>query len=222
MASDVEICNLALSHLGDSATVASLDPPEGSAQAEHCQRFYPMARDAVLEMHDWNFSTRRALLAAVDFDFTQWKYAYALPADCLCVRVVLSSESTGDLSNPIPTSFTQDNIPNAGQGAYTTQDYVIESSETGDQILLTNMEDALLRYTALVEDTTKFSPLFTITLSWQLAAMLAGPIIKGVEGRAEAKRCLEMAQFYLSRAVRSDSNQRQVRPMHAVSWMAGR
>ena len=63
MASEVDICNLALSHLGDNATVASIDPPEGSAQAEHCSRFYPIARDTLLEMHNWNFSTRRAVLA---------------------------------------------------------------------------------------------------------------------------------------------------------------
>ena len=48
MPSEVDICNLALGHLGDSATVATIDPPEGSAQAEHCARFYPIARDARL------------------------------------------------------------------------------------------------------------------------------------------------------------------------------
>ena len=46
MASDVDVCNLALAHLGDEATVASISPPEGSAQAGHCARFYPMARDS--------------------------------------------------------------------------------------------------------------------------------------------------------------------------------
>ena len=63
MASEVEICNLALAHLGDEATVASIDPPEGSAQAEHCQRFYPVSRNSLLEMHDWAFATKRATLA---------------------------------------------------------------------------------------------------------------------------------------------------------------
>lgn len=51
MASEVDICNLALARLGDNATVASIDPPEGSAQAEHCARFYAIARDSLLEMH---------------------------------------------------------------------------------------------------------------------------------------------------------------------------
>ena len=63
MASVVDICNLALGHLGDPATVSSIDPPEGSAQAQHCARFYPIARDSLLEMHSWNFSTYREALA---------------------------------------------------------------------------------------------------------------------------------------------------------------
>ncbi|NBQ76422.1 MAG: hypothetical protein EBU14_13895, partial [Acetobacteraceae bacterium] len=65
MASEVDICNLALANLGDTATVASINPPEGSAQSEHCSRFYPIARDTLLEMHNWNFSTRRILLPEV-------------------------------------------------------------------------------------------------------------------------------------------------------------
>ena len=46
MFSVVEICNLALSHLGDRATVVSIDPPEGSAQAEHCKTYWPLCDEA--------------------------------------------------------------------------------------------------------------------------------------------------------------------------------
>ena len=45
MATEVDICNIALAHLGDDATIASLSPPEGSAQAEKAARFYPIARN---------------------------------------------------------------------------------------------------------------------------------------------------------------------------------
>ena len=80
MASEVEICNLALARLGDAATVVSIDPPEGSAQAEHCAMFYPMARDTLLAQHPWGFAQRRvrpARLAA----------GYLLPDDCfVCER----------------------------------------------------------------------------------------------------------------------------------------
>ena len=89
MASEVEICNLALAHLGDEATVASIDPPEGSAQAEHCARFYPIARDGLLQMHPWNFASRRVSLASVTMPYTMWKYAYACPGDMMVAVAVL-------------------------------------------------------------------------------------------------------------------------------------
>jgi hypothetical protein len=52
--------------------------------------------------------------------------------------------------------------------------------------------------------------------------MLAGPIIKGEVGAAEAKRCAQMAQYYIGQADESDSNQRQIKPEHIVPWMSGR
>ena len=77
-----DIANLALSYLGDGATVASIDPPEGSAQAQHCARFYPIALKLMLESHQWNFITRRDYLAVVqDCYFKDWRFVYAYPSD---------------------------------------------------------------------------------------------------------------------------------------------
>lgn len=222
MASEVDICNLALGHLGDNATVASLDPPEGSAQAEHCARFYPMARDALLELHDWNFATRRAQLALLGSAWSEWQYSYEMPSDCLNVIAVLASDATDDYSAPLNLGFTQTGVVNTGQGVYTPQPYVCEVDDLGRQVVYTNQEDAVLRYVAYVTDTTKFSPLFTQTLSWQLAALLAGPIIKGDAGAAEAKRCLQMAGAYMAKATESDAQQRRVNPTQSVGWMANR
>lgn len=80
----------------------------------------------------------------------------------------------------------------------------------------------MLRYTARVTDTTKFSPLFVQALAHHLASMLAGPILKGDMGAAESKRQAQMMQAYLSKAVESDSNQRKISPEHIVGWVAGR
>jgi hypothetical protein len=79
-----------------------------------------------------------------------------------------------------------------------------------------------LRYTGIVTDTTKFSPLFVMTLSWHLSSMLAGPILKGDAGAAEAKRCTALMQYYLSQATDSDAGQRRTNILHNVDWMAGR
>lgn len=222
MASEVDICNLALGHLGDNATVASLDPPEGSAQAEHCARFYPIARDALLELHDWNFATKRALLAQVDNPWSQWAYAYLQPANCLRVIAILDKDAASDQSISIPAPYSQSGLANTGMGQYTPVEFVCEASDTDDEVIYTNQVNAMARFVAFVSDTTRFSPLFVITLTWKLAALLAGPVIKGESGRAESKRCEAMASVWLSRAIDADMRQRKVQVTQSVSWMAGR
>lgn len=201
MASEVDIANLALARLGDNATVASLDPPEGSVQAEHCARFYPLARDALLEMHAWKFATRRVLLAKLAVPSWNWSFAYAEPADVLKLLGVFPAKAANDDE---------------------TQPYEAESVTTGASIILTNQEDASLRFIARVTDTTRFPPLFVDALAWLLASYLAGPILKGDAGAAMAKACLQSFMLVFSNAKVSDTNQRKVRPEHKAAWIAGR
>ena len=164
MSSEVDICNLALSRLGDDASVASINPPEGSSQAEHCAQFYPIARNSMLQGHDWNFATRRETLALLSgVDTFNWSYA--------------------------------------------------------TQIILTNLETATARFTILVTDTTKFSPLFIDALGWLLAAHLAGTVIKGDAGRAEAKRCYEFWHATQISAIRQDANEKLNPPVHTPEFI---
>lgn len=216
MASEVDICNLALAHLGDNATVASLDPPEGSAQAEHCARFYPMARDSLLEMHTWGFATKRVTLALLGSGWPEWDYSYMQPSDALNIVAILPPDATDDYSQGLS------NVPMAAGGSYVPQAFSCEVDGSGNDVILTDQADAVLRYTCVVEDTTKFSPLFVMALSWHLASMLAGPMLKGDAGAAEAKRCTAMMQAYLSQATESDAAQRRINPQHNVGWISGR
>lgn len=194
MASVVDICNLALSHLGDSATVSSIDPPEGSAQAEHCARFYPTARDVVLEAHDWTFATRRVALAQAGTPPSAWTYAYALPASCIRVLAVLAPTATSD----------QD-----------TQDFVEEGG-----YIYTNQVNAVVRYTTRVTDTTKFSPSFTEALTWLLASYLTGPVLKG--DKTAKDWALRMYNISLASARTFNANVSQTALTHSVPWMAKR
>lgn len=200
MASEIDIVNLALSRLGDDATVASLYPPEGSAQAEHAARFYPVARDTLLEMHHWGFATKRGTLAALAVTPPAWSYAYALPADCMVVL------------NVIPGGARD-------QGA---QQYRRESLANGQQVIVTDQPVASIRYQARVTDTTKFSPLFVDALAWLLASYLAGPILKGDAGISMAQQASQMALAMAGRAAASDANQQHVTPEHTPDWISAR
>ena len=224
MASEVDICNIALSHLGDTATVASINPPEGSAQSEHCARFYPTSRDALLEMHAWNFATRRASLALLTASIPTWSYVYAMPNMVIHMIAVLPPAANDDYSCraswPSQYGCNPEIVPAAG--SYTPQPYSLETLPTGAQVICTNQESAVLRYTTQVTDPALFSPLFVMALSWLLASMLAGPMMKGDVGAAEGKRCYQMFLLHLAKATQSDAVQRNIHPSQVVPWMAGR
>lgn len=224
MASTIDICNLALSNLGDTATIASIDPPEGSAQSEHCARFYPAARDALLELHDWAFSIRRVALARLDITITQWTYVYAMPNLVVGIISIIPPDATNDYSSmasyPSQYGYNPSIIPAAGY--YVPQPFAVEILEDGTQVICTNQENAVLRYTKVVTDPAQFSPLFVLLLSWLLSSMLAGPLLKGDAGAAESKRCLGIFQGFLNKATESDASHQKAQIQHIVSFMAAR
>ena len=222
MASIVEICNTALAHLGDDATVASIDPPEGSPQAEHCKRFYPMAVRNTLERHAWAFATKRAILAELTLptNINQWQYVYALPADFITAIAVLDYTAPDDfnsLPNPPFMNYLSVPIP-----PYTPQPYNIESFANGTKVLYTNQQYALLRYVSDVNDTSKFSGLFTDAATRLLASYLAGPVIKGTEGRQVAQTLLKEYEAVLALAKDQDGEQTDIDIRHTPDWIGSR
>lgn len=199
MASVVDICNLALAHLGDQAAVSSISPPDGSAQADHCARFYPIARDALLETHAWDFATRRvALSLTINTPAGGWAYEYAYPTSCARMLAVVFDGQIDDTKS---------------------QNYIIETASNGDKVILTNVEDAYARYTRLITDPTKFTPLFTTALSFLLASYLAGPITKD---RGVVDSMYKRFLVELGKAGGSNANAQQNPPMHAPTWLAAR
>jgi len=226
MTSAVDICNLALSHLGDSATVTSIDPPEGSAQAEQCKRFYPIARDSLLEMHSWGFATRRALLALTTEEMDQWAYVYARPNKALRILAILPNDSASDYVVPAEgVSYNSSYYPYSyypKASMYAPQAFHEEILADGTRVICTNQEEAVARYIVSVTDTTKFSPLFVEALAWLLACKLAGPLLRGKTARLETKRCYQFFLNVLADARASDAQSRDIKPTHVVPWMNGR
>ena len=224
MASVVDICNEALSYLGDSATVSSIDPPEGSAQAEHCARFYPSTLSALTEMHNWAFATRRVALAQLPSTSSAWQYTYAQPSNCLNIFAVIAPDASNDNSTATASQgYASPYFENASVGGtYTPQQFVTETDTDGTEIILTNQANAVLRYIQLVTDTSKFSALFRETLTWMLSSKLAGPVLKGEMGRKVSADCMRTAMAWYKLAIDSDASQQRVDPQQHVSWMNAR
>ncbi len=201
MASEVDISNLALARLGASATISSFKPPDGSPHAEHCARFYPIARNTLLEMHAWGFATRRVALAPVANTSSQWTYAYAGPSSVQSYLNIFDPDAPDD-SDPKP--------------------FIVEADANGNDIVYTNQENAVLQYVITITDPTKFSALFTDALAWLLASYIAGPIIKGDNGIKASQNCYKACLGLLPKAKSSDANNRKTSVTHSVPWIARR
>lgn len=188
MASEIDICNLALGHFGGDANVSAIDPPDGSAEAEHCQRFYPIARNELLEAHNWTWAGKRVALSQLTNDRTDWAYRFALPSDCLKPRKVL------------PDGYTD------------TENDSTEFEVEGSSLYCDDAAPVLV-YTFTQTDTTKFSPMFVTTLSWRLASYISGPIIKDATGRTQAA-LYNRSVLELGKAEASNANTSRKRATH--------
>ena len=205
MASAVSICNNALGHLGDEAAISAIDPPDGSVQASHCARIYPMARDELLEMHNWRFATKRAALALVTTTEQpqEWAYTYAYPT---CIRVIAVRPENEPTTSNSGLIFDEQEFLTKPQ----TFPFTIEALADGTQVIYTNVENATIHFVANITDTAKFSLLFCAALARLMAVYLAGPIIKGKAGAAEAVKQLEIFEKIAGpRAMASDANARR-------------
>ena len=189
MASTTDICNLAVAHFGGDARISSIDPPD-SAEAEHCQRFYPVARDELLEYHPWTFASKRATLAQLVGDRLDFAYRYTLPADCLRPRLLLPDGYTDEMDEAAGVVFTRE----------------------GDSVYC-DAANATLVYTFKLTNTTKFSPTFVTALSFLLASYIIGPIVKDASGRSQ-RAMRATAEMEMKRAAASDANSDRRRAVH--------
>ena len=214
MASEVDICNTALSHLGSDAQISSINPPDGSREAGYCKRFYPLARKEMIEQHNWSFALKRQTLAEVTNDSKAWIYAYALPADCLKPVRVLTFQLYCTIfeqpdSYPAPVYAAFDDSLSAP--------YTIE-----DGVLYCNEPEAVLLYKRDVVDTSRFTPMFVNALSYMLASYIAGPIIRGKDGSSTAQGLRELARSIGSQAAISNSNMQSSTAGHTAGHLTAR
>lgn len=193
--SEAGICNIALLRIGVTDTIDALT--DASDEAKACTVLYAQARDTLLQSFRWPFAQRRATLALLaSVEVEGWGYAYALPADFLAARSVWGGSRTG---TPVP--------------------YALEHSATSGRMLLTDMPDAELHYTAQVTAVGVFPPLFVDALVWALAQDLAMalPVKEGAQVRA--KQGYELA---LSRAMAAALNEQVADEAPESPIIAGR
>lgn len=176
-ASPVDICNMALDHLGKPSIVSLT---ENSVEASLLKRQYPIARRMTLARSPWTFARKiRALSALSDNPLEDtWTYRYDLPNDMLKLTRLLPERDAA--------------MPNREPSA----SYV----ESGT--IYTNEPSAKLLYIWDSEDTGSWSALFDDALALYLAVRMAPQMTRRRSDSAELAQAHTMA---LAEAIEMDA-----------------
>lgn len=107
--SDVRICNIALSLLGEGKTISSLTD-ENSEPARICNLHYEHTRDSLLEAFTFNFAMKGAELSldAGSDPVGEFDNLFQIPADCLRVVELFDSRSRYEVKGDL--LFVNDSI----------------------------------------------------------------------------------------------------------------
>ena len=193
--SQIDIWNRALGFLG-ARSVAS--ERESTPEVLQCRLYWDSARRQVLRDFPWSFAQRRAWLAlqALPQGYApEYRFAYALPENCLKVHAV---RHEGISNRPFCLALNT-----AGDGS----------------LLLTNASRALLLHTEDVRNSRLFDDLFAHMLARKLAALVAVPLLKG-----NGQKAAELEQLYtasLPPAREAAASERSEKPAED-SWLATR
>lgn len=148
MASQVEICNLALGKLGSDSFITSID--DGTKSARYLKLFYVPTRDALLRSHLWRFARKRATLAPLVEEplFDGGSY-FQIPEDCLRI-VGTDLDYTGSYGR-----------------------WSVEGNK-----IVADTDALNIVYTYRVEDEGLFDPLFIQAFATYLAHELCMPLVQ--------------------------------------------
>lgn len=192
MATDVlSVWNLALRHLGNSNTVASLT--EASAEARACSAFYQQTQDEVLGDFPWPFATKTSLLALVQERPTpEWRYSYRYPVDCLSMRRILSTIGT----TPPPPNILY--VYTRNPDLFQVIRFRIAADSAGS-LIYADWPYAMAEYTMQITDVTRYSAQFVQAVALKLALYIA-PSVTGGDPFKLGQRAAAMYQNILDQA----------------------
>lgn len=183
--SKASICNMALSHLGVSDAVTDVDT-ESSKEAQACRLFYEACRDDVLRAFAWPFAVIIEDLTIVEEDPNdEWAFSYRYPSGCLAARRLLSGTRTDSQNTVVPYRVARD---------------------ASGRVIFTDLEDAQIEYTSLVDAEEEWDSIFVSALTYLLAFKIAPRLAGGDESKL-GDRAFKLYLYELSRAQAAAANE---------------
>jgi hypothetical protein len=198
LASQVDVCNYAMTILGEEPITSLLD---NTPRARALNAVYNTERQAELTANFWNFSITRAQLPALTqvplYQFTQ---AYQLPSNFLKLIDVGDQYPSIDLSDYIGSDDSQ---------------WAVE----GQTICCNYAPPMWFRYCADVTNEGMWDPAFVRAFSCKLASVVAEKL---TQNTAKCQKADAQYQKALMMAIRADAMQIPPKKPNDDTWMISR
>jgi hypothetical protein len=231
----VTIVNSALAEIGAQASVSSINPSDGSAEGNVASLLYQTKIDDLHRAAHWNFARFQlplTLLKAAKgtpenpngtttlIPPTPWAYSYAYPSDCLKARYILPVFPT--TSGQVPFT-TADNTAVPGYSANIAVKFVtgVDTDASGNKVrvILTNMSQPTLVYTARIVDPNLWDPNFTQAAISYLGAWFVNALARNA---ALHKDQMQLAMQVIAKARVTDGNEGPITMDHVPDWISAR
>jgi len=216
MTDEVSICNRALAMIGSRSTISSINPSDGSNEANQCALWYYSTRDALLRAAHWNFTRTQIQLtqlkASTDVNSTcpaPWAFEYAYPSNCMKMRFIAPYLPPNVQPGSIPlTTGTQGpaingvNYWNRPVRFLVANDLDVNNNDS--TVILTNEPMATGIFTKQITNPQLFDSNFVKALEASLAAFLIPSINMNM---TLLKLQISLAESYITQARVSDGNE---------------
>ena len=178
------IYNVTLNNLGVSEPIQS-ENDSNDPRVALLNNYYNMARDTVLEAHDWKFASRfQTLSNTLECPDPNYLFAYHYPNDCISPRALMSQ-------------FDQKE-----------KKFELTTNTSGEKIILAEHNPCILRYTARIENESQYTAPFVSALSFYLA-YLTSQVITGSANKKNTN--LQDYQIAIKNAVVTDARKKQIK-----------
>lgn len=132
-------------------------------EALACALHFANAQDYLLQLHPWVFARKESAPAQLTSSMGGWRYAYALPTDCLKVLALIR----------VPSRAGEDGIYHRATGAEELRHW-----EQAGRAVACNSKGIRARYTARISNSDLWDPCFTeafcAILAMRIAPMVCG------------------------------------------------
>lgn len=230
---ELAIVNRALLEMGAQAQISAFS--EGSTEANAAAVLYAPTRDMLLRSAHWNFTRKQANLTqlkAFEVNGTiqtgsnappvPWRYEYAYPPDCLKCRYLVPIQINPTSSPPPTTGATPMGL--VGLPAPMNIPFIIGtdtpiSSAVTQTVILTQLYQAHMVYTARIENPDLWDPSFQEAMVATLAAKFVNALARN---SSLFNQCVAVARDIVLQARVADGDEVPTYQDHLPDWIQAR